>query len=239
MRKILASMIVFVFGLPITQAEEWNSPDGLFSFTIPEGFVHNAELPLEPQALQHWSSDEHSSILTMAIFAVPKRLTRSQLNDFAKGFIEGTKQIFVDEQGKPLPNIRTIQSNSGETKDGFFFCDVMMSAKIPEFDTQVSVYQYAILINEVAYKLMIISYDALPLEIPGINNCIASIKVHATPKPVLANDNLSPADRLAQHMGSIAFFCLLLAGIIYLISRSRRSKTIHHSSTGEDIPFEN
>ena len=237
MGRFLAFMTVFVLTLSVAKAEEWNSPDGLFSFTVPDGFARNSELPLEQHQLQHWSSDVHSCILTIGTAEIPKHITQIKLS----AFIEGTLQQFVDENGKPLPNIKTIHSKSGQTKEGFAFCEVMTSAEMPQLNLPVSVYQYAVLINGTMYKLIFTSYDALPLEIPGIKSCIDSIKIHATPKnPSLFDiDAETPADRLSKRMGGVAFCCLLLAGIIYWFTKSRRPKTIPRQSNKEDMPFEN
>jgi len=85
-----------------------------------------------------------------------------------------------------------------------------------------------------------LGYDALPLEIPEIKNCITTINIHATPRRPSwfdGNDNKTAAERLGEAMGRLAFFCLLVAGINYMISRSRRPKTRRPGQ--EDMPFEN
>lgn len=239
MRKSIVALIVcFCVGLltSFMHAEEWKSPDGLFSFILPEGFVRDQELPRDQYQLQHWTSEEFSCLLTAGKAEIPKNITQFQLS----AFVEGTLQQFVDEQGKPLPDIKTIHSGSGKTKEGFHYYEAMASARIPELDLPVSVYQYAVLVNGTVYKLIFTSYDALPLEIPEIKNCITTINIHATPRRPSwfdGNDNKTAAERLGEAMGRLAFFCLLVAGINYMISRSRRPKTRRPGQ--EDMPFEN
>ena len=238
MRKSTVAYVVCWVGLMVsfTKAEEWKSPEGWFSLTVPETFVRNQELPLEQNQLQHWTSEEFSCILTVGKADIPKNITQLKLSAFVDGMLEQ----FVDEQGKPWPDLKAIHSGSGKTKEGFFYYEAMASARIPELDIPVSVYQYAVLVNGTVYKLIFTSYDVLPLEIPETKNCIATINIHATPKKQSwfnSDDNKTTTERLGEGMGRLAFFCLLIAVIIYLVKRNHRPKT--RQSAQDDMPFEN
>jgi len=241
MRHIFATFfVIYLCGLTV-HAEEWKSDDGLFSFTVPESFIRDTEIPLQQYQLQTWGSEEYACLLTVVRMPDPEKITHIDLN----GFMEGFRQALVDEQGKPLPDIKTHHSESGKTKEGFSYCDATMSAQFPMLESQVYMRQHAVLINGNVYNILVNAYTENPQNIPVINECIASVKINATPKrPSLFGQDENPKTRtdfFVEGIGRMSFFCLFLALIVYLITRAfRKPKNLSRTqkTTGEDTPFE-
>jgi hypothetical protein len=241
MRHFFATFFVFFLCVFATHAEEWMSSDGLFSFTVPESFVRDTEIPLQQYQLQHWGSEECACLLSVMRMSVPEKMTSMNLNSFMEGF----RQSLVDEQGKPLPDIKTHHSESGKTKEGFFYGDVTMSAWFPMLESQVYMRQHVVLINGNAYYILVNAYTEDPQNIPAINECIASIKINATPKrPSIfgqGGDSETRMDLFVQGIGRMSFFCLFIALIVYLVSKAfRKPKPLPptRKQGGGNTPFE-
>ncbi len=240
MRIIFIPLFVFAFCLTTAHAEEWKSSDGLFSFTVPNGFEQDSEIPLEQHQLQHWISKKNACLLTVIRVPVPKNLSRLEL----KGFMEGFRSEFVDEQHKPLPEITTHHSSAGKTKEGFDYCDATMSAIFPTLGVRVYVRQYAVLVNGNVFKIVFTAYTEDPQNIPQVGECLATVSIHATPKKPSLFDPGRPKTRQELIISGIirlSITCLVIAGIVHLIfNRFRKKKALRQmrGSGKEDTPFE-
>ena len=241
MRHIFATFFVlWLCGLAV-HAEEWKSDDGLFSFTVPESFVRDTEIPLQQYQLQTWGSEEYACLLTVVRMSVPEKITHIDLN----GFLEGFRKALVDEQGKPFPDIKTHHSESGKTKEGFSYCDATMSAQFPMLESQVYMRQHAVLINGNVYNILVNAYTEDPQNIPAVNECIASIKINATPKKSKSFDTTgrqrSRTELIVDGVTRLSVTCLFIALIVHLIFRSFRKKNATpqtQKTTGDDTPFD-
>jgi len=241
MRHIFATFFVLCLCGLTVHAEEWKSDDGLFSFTVPENFIHDPEIPIEQYQLKHWVSEECACLLSVMRVSVPEKITRIDLN----GFMEGFQKELVDEQGKPFPDIKAQHSSSGKTKEGFSCCDVTASFWLPMLESQIYMRQYAVLINGTLYKIFVTAYTEDPQNIPAVNECIASVKINATPKrPSLFGQDRNSKTRtelIVEGIGRMSFFCLFIALIVHLVFRSFRKKNAlprTQKTTGEDMPFD-
>ena len=233
MRHIFATFFVLCLCNLAVHAEEWKSDDGLLSFTVPENFVRDVEIPLQQHQLQHWKAKEDTCFLTVMRVLIPDNTPDIDLKDFLKGF----HQNLVDKQGKPFPNIKILHSSSGKAKEGFSYCDATMSFWFPALEKQVYIRQYAVLISGKVYKISISSYTEDPQNIPAINECIASVKINATPKKTRSVGKSGPLTS-AIVGGLVAF---LFALIIYPITRAFQKQKVlpqTEKSDGDDTPFD-
>jgi hypothetical protein len=202
MSRLAMSLILVLLFAPAARAEEWRSPDGNMSVSVPSPARFASVNPTAP-AVAQWESADRAVVLRLVDIPNPQ-FPRPERAAFEQSFAQ-------EVQGK-------VVTSSVEAKDGYDFFTMIAVGTVG--GDEVYVAQTVVFRGWRMYKAVATSRDD-PRTDKDIKVFLASLTMqNPAPPPAPAQQKaLSDTERLSRGLGGVGCFLLFMAGLLFILFR--------------------